>query len=251
MDYTLDHKSPVPLHLQLEEILRTEIANEVWPQNSMIPSENVLSKEYGLSRMTVRSVIVKLTQEGLLYRVPGKGTFVKEKKIIGKPLSQMGIREQLEKMGYANTTRLVKAEKGTASSELAEKLRIHEGEGIWEIYRLRYVEGVPFSLHESHVPCKVSPDILDHGFDFERQQLCDILKQQYHLTQERVIETLEMVRADQDRAKLLEVKTGYPLIHIEDTIFGSEDKPNEYTSVYFIGDRIRLEIVNTFDEGAR
>jgi GntR family transcriptional regulator len=75
----LDPKSSVPLHAQLEEIIRKNIAENIWPENERIPSENELSRQYGLSRMTVRSVILRLAQADLLYRVPGKGTFVNVK----------------------------------------------------------------------------------------------------------------------------------------------------------------------------
>jgi GntR family transcriptional regulator len=93
----LDRNSPLPLHAQLEEIIKAGIENEEWPFESVIPSENELSKMYGISRMTVRSVITRLVHEGLLYSVPGKGTFVSEPKIVSRPLSQMGIREQLSR----------------------------------------------------------------------------------------------------------------------------------------------------------
>ena len=98
----LNLDSPCPLYVQLEKILRKNIEKGIWKEDARIPSENELSREYGLSRMTVRSVLNKLAQEGLIYRVPGKGTFVSSNKIISKPLSQMGIRDQLEKMGYEN-----------------------------------------------------------------------------------------------------------------------------------------------------
>ena len=87
----LDRQSPKPLYVQLEELLKKQIENEDLKASLPIPSENELSKEYGLSRMTVRSVLTRLVQEGLLYRVPGKGTFVSQPKITGKPLYQMGI----------------------------------------------------------------------------------------------------------------------------------------------------------------
>ena len=82
----LDPQSPKPLHVQLEEIIREKIKSGDWTENSRIPSENELSREYGLSRMTVRSVILRLAQEGLLYRVPGKGTFVSVDKLLSRPL---------------------------------------------------------------------------------------------------------------------------------------------------------------------
>ena len=76
----------------MEDLVRKNLASGSWPPGYMIPSENELSREFGISRMTVRSVITKLVQEGLLFRIPGKGTYVSEQKIVAKSLSYAGIR---------------------------------------------------------------------------------------------------------------------------------------------------------------
>ena len=102
----LEKNSPKPLYQQLKDILVDAIDSEKWKANEKIPSENELSSIYGLSRMTVRSVLTDLVKEGLLYRVQGKGTFVAEKIVTVSP-SYIGIREQLEKMGYEVETRIV------------------------------------------------------------------------------------------------------------------------------------------------
>lgn len=103
----LERNSPTPLYQQLEDILRVFISNGQWSPDHPIPSENELSKAYGLSRMTVRAVITNLVREGLLYRVQGKGTFVVPPKISTRSPAYLGIREQLEEQGYSTATKLV------------------------------------------------------------------------------------------------------------------------------------------------
>jgi len=49
--------------------------------HSKLPSERELSETLGVSRMTLRHAIGDLQSEGLLYSVPGSGTFVKEQRI--------------------------------------------------------------------------------------------------------------------------------------------------------------------------
>ena len=102
----LDRNNPKPLYQQLRDVLVDAIDSGRWGPNDKIPSENELSVTYGLSRMTVRSVITDLVREGLLYRVQGKGTFVAEKIVTVSP-SYIGIREQLEKMGYEVNTKII------------------------------------------------------------------------------------------------------------------------------------------------
>ena len=104
---TLDKANAKPLHIQIEESILQKLESGEWAPGRLIPSENELSHIYGVSRTTVRNVITKLVQEGLLFRIPGKGTYVAEPKIVAHSLTYAGIREQLEQMGYEVSTRLI------------------------------------------------------------------------------------------------------------------------------------------------
>ena len=107
----LNRESATPLHAQLEQIMRQKMASNEWPVGKLIPSENKISQEYGISRMTVRNVIAKLEQEGLVERVMGKGTYVSSPKMRGGNLKFDGIISQLQKMGYTITTKVLDREK--------------------------------------------------------------------------------------------------------------------------------------------
>ncbi len=239
--------SPYPLYVQLEKILRKNIEKGVWKEDVKIPSENELSREYNLSRMTVRSVLNKLSQEGLIYRVPGKGTFVSSNKIIGKPLSQMGIREQLEKMGYENQTKLIYTDIVESDIRLARKLKVNIGVPLYKIKRVRSVNDEPFSIHLSYIPKYCCDGIFERGYDFEHTQLCEILKEGYGIEQNKMVETLEIVNARPDEAALLNVEEKYPLIHLENTLYSQNKEVTEYSSVLFRGDRIKIEMKNTYN----
>jgi GntR family transcriptional regulator len=242
----LDPRGPKPLHVQLEEIIRENIRQGDWSENLRIPSENELSREYGLSRMTVRSVILRLAQEGLLYRVPGKGTFVSVNKLVSRPLSHMGLRQQLDEQGVESVTRLLESREIEAPIAVANRMGIPEGTPLFYILRERFVKGTPLSLHISYIPKLLCPDMLTAGHNFECMQLCDILKEKYGVDQSRMIETLEITQADTTEATQLGVRKNYPLMHLENIIFNSGDVPIEYSSVLFRGDRIKLEITNTY-----
>lgn len=244
---TLDSKSPIPLYQQLENILRDKIDNKFWKENDMIPSENALSKDFGLSRMTVRSVLQKLAQDGLLYRVPGKGTFVSKPKLVSRPLSQAGIREQLDKMGYKSVTKLLRSLQLPATAKVARQLAVPEGTQIYDIQRMRLVDNKPFSIHSSYIPQSQCRDLLSRNFDFEKEQLCDILLNGYGIEQKSMKETLEVVLARNDEAELLKVKKSYPLIHLENIIYAVDGSIIEYSSVLFRGDQIKIEICNTYN----
>ncbi|MCL5408763.1 MAG: GntR family transcriptional regulator [Candidatus Omnitrophica bacterium] len=72
----IDRKNPVPMYVQIKQIIKSQIAEGILKPGSLLDSERKLCKIYNVSHITVRQALVELTKEKLLFRVPGKGTFV-------------------------------------------------------------------------------------------------------------------------------------------------------------------------------
>ncbi len=71
----MNRRDPTPLHEQLAAILRAQIASgEI---TDMLPSESYLQQQYGISRGTVRRTIGVLADEGLVFTIRARGTFVR------------------------------------------------------------------------------------------------------------------------------------------------------------------------------
>lgn len=71
-----DKNSPIPLYIQISNYLKSAIEKGLFKANEQIPSEMELAGRYQVNRLTARKAITTLVEEGLLYRVQGKGTFV-------------------------------------------------------------------------------------------------------------------------------------------------------------------------------
>jgi GntR family transcriptional regulator len=76
---TVDHDSPTPVYQQLAGILRAQIESGELAPGRPIPSELTLMQTYGLGRDTVRRVIGILRDEGLIFTVPHRGSYVSER----------------------------------------------------------------------------------------------------------------------------------------------------------------------------
>ena len=123
----------------------------------------------------------------------GKGTFVALPKIATRALAYMGIRQQLEQMGYSTTTKVLSTEVQPADNVAARALRVLPGTTVHEIRRLRLAKNEPVSLHTSYVPRHLAPGLA--GEDLENRQLCQILEENYGLRMTKVDEALESVVA--------------------------------------------------------
>ncbi|MFN4227282.1 MAG: GntR family transcriptional regulator [Candidatus Ratteibacteria bacterium] len=70
--------SPVPLYIQVKEYIKQQIAKGIFLPKQQIPSERKLCAIFNISHITVRQALIELTKEGILFRVPGKGTYVND-----------------------------------------------------------------------------------------------------------------------------------------------------------------------------
>ncbi|GHS88404.1 transcriptional regulator [Actinomycetota bacterium] len=234
----LQRDSAVPLYVQLEEILRARIAAGEWEPNQRIPSENELNKTYGLSRMTARAVLTALVNDGVLFRVPGKGTFLAPTKIDAISPAYRGVREQLEAMGYQTSTTLLSVRVELPSPRVRERLRLQPDQPVYAIHRLRSVQGRPISLHHSYVPAHLAEGLDAH--DTANEQLCVVLDTHYGLAMKRVEEHLEATSASTEEAGLLRMHPGQPVLQLQDVIADATGTVFEYSSIVFRGDTIRL-----------
>src|SRR5262245_49424507 len=66
---------PYPKHLQITDILRNRLLSHMQP-GDRLESEVDLSKQFGVSRETIRQALAPLEREGLITRSRGRGSFV-------------------------------------------------------------------------------------------------------------------------------------------------------------------------------
>jgi GntR family transcriptional regulator len=240
----LNRDNPVPLYYQLELILKENIESGVWNENEKIPSEHDLSKQYGVSRVTVRAVLTKFVNDGLLYRIQGKGTYVSAPKIVTSNVSYTGIREQLETQGFNTTTKVIQITEIDANASVRKRLNLAEGnDRVIFIERVRYVNDIPFSLHRSYLPEFIGASIDEDQLVDE--QLCVILSRDYGLNRARVVETLESTIGDSYETSLLGINNNHPLLLLQDIIYSSSGVAFEYSKVLFRGDKMKMKFEYT------
>ena len=234
----LDRQGPTPLHQQLEEVVKEKIANDEWRVNSQIPSENELSVTYGLSRMTARGVITRLAIQGLLYRVPGKGTFVAAPKIQNMAHLPMGIQRQLDAMGIPSKVRVLSLTQVPASGRARRQLNLDRDVLVWKVERLRTINDEPLSIHLSYLPVALCARLDEKNL--ADGQLRTVLEEVYGLFPATVEESVETALASQRDASLLAVNVGFTLLQLEETSRTEADVPYEFCHVLFRGDKMKI-----------
>src|ERR1044072_2053584 len=99
MNFSIDHKNPLPLHVQAENLLRTIIRDPQYANGKFLPNEVQLAKQLAISRSTLRQALNKLVYEGLLVRKKGVGTRIAEPAISSKSKNWLSFTQEMTARG--------------------------------------------------------------------------------------------------------------------------------------------------------
>lgn len=139
---------------QVEELLRGRIRDGTYAPGSRMPSESELSVELGVSRATLRTVLAKLSVNGLILRKQGDGTYVniKVREINAHQGYLWEFVRIIETNGYKPTIKSLSIEKKTATEEQANALAIEPGDELLALTRLFYADERPVILARNVIP---------------------------------------------------------------------------------------------------
>jgi len=230
-------KSPIPLYLQIDRALLERIESGELPPMAQLPSESELAEEFVVSRMTARKAVDLLASRGLIFRRPGKGTFVAGQKITHQFSTKVSFSAAMDALGLSHATRVLDARTIPAPQSVAEALSLPAGAGVVKIRRLRVVADKPAALHTAYLPERFAA-LLDEDL---RGSLTDLMR---HLgaVVEDARDWVEAVVAARDDADLLNVPPGSPLVQVQGIGFTSLRDPVRYTAALYRADRFRFSV---------
>lgn len=154
----LDRRSPLPLYEQIKRRVLVMILG--WQQESeRFHTDNELSEQFGVSRMTVRQAVQELVDEGYLRRVPGLGTFVCAPKIDEQFTSAMDFIDQWAMKGRPLSLKVLYCAREAATAQMAAELQLAQDGQVWNILRLRTVQHVPISIDYRYINAALVPEI--------------------------------------------------------------------------------------------
>jgi len=232
----LSQESASPLYKQLMTRLRRDIADGVYPIHSRIPSEQQLCDTYQVSRVTVRKALADLTQEGLLIRQQGKGTFVSLPRIQKNLREINSFHSACRMLGCTAGTRLIHRQV-TPPTEEDAFLNLQEGEQVIEISRLRLADDLPVMLEINRFPGRY--DFLLKG---DLSGSLYSLMEAHGLEASQATHDISLCYASAQQAKLLELAPGDALLQLDEMIFDQHGQPLHLSHQVIRGDRFTFRI---------
>jgi GntR family transcriptional regulator len=152
-------RSPVHKHVQVREYVRELLQGA--PPGHPAPSERELVHQFGVARMTVRQALDALVGEGLLERIPGRGTFVAQRRA-AEVARLTSFTEDMQRRGHVAGARTIVARLEAAGPGVARALEISEGDPIIHWQRVRTADGNPMCIEDAYLPATLVPGLLEH-----------------------------------------------------------------------------------------
>jgi GntR family transcriptional regulator len=210
------------------------------PPGAKLPNENEIGERFGVSRATVREAVLGLMEAGYLARRHGSGTYVTKAPRSRHALdTTVSYTEMIREAGHEPGMTLISRAVRDPDPYERESLELAAGEPVMELERVRFADRRPVIYSRDRIAAAVLRDVSDDAFD---GSLYAVL----HATGHEVVRAsaeLHPTLADTKLSRLLEVKRGAPLLHINQTDFDARGHPVMLSLEWHVADAFEL-IVN-------
>lgn len=199
-----------PKYLKVKRHILDNIGSGRWGASMRVPSENDIVKSFGVSRMTANRALRELTDEGILLRIAGVGSFVAEQHARAHPLEIRSIAEEIRTRGHVHRAEIVSLQRVRAAADLAENFGMAPRCELYCSVMVHYENDRPIQLEDRYVLPKMAPDYLK--VDFSRTTPTEYLLEAAPLQQAE--HRLRAVMPDERTRKLLAMKRDEPCLEV-------------------------------------
>ena len=221
----------VPKHVQVREYVRG-LVREAQP-GTAAPSERELVHQFHVARMTVRQAMDSLVAEGLLERIPGRGTFVAHpRRTVGRMRS---FTEEMGSRGMLAESQTLLARRETAGPGVARALEMTAGDPVIHWRRLRRADGHPMCVEDAYLNEVLLPGFLQSGMPTSLYEALADRGLRPTWAEDSI--TADVANADEGR--LLEIPAGGPVMRHSRRALAVEKIVEVSRSVYR-GDRFTM-----------
>jgi GntR family transcriptional regulator len=244
----MDHSREVsytPRYREIEQALRKRLTRMA--PGDALPSDAELCEEFGVSRMTARNAVHRLAQEGLVLRVPGRGTFVGESPTHRRANSLLSFSNEMRRRGRVPSSNLLTRALRAPTREEADRLQLRDGEKVLLLKRIRLADGEPVAVESCRLHGRTATAVL--RADLEKESLHSVLvRSGFFPTRGRA--TLWAEPAGADDSRWLQMRRGDPMLVERRIILDQRGRPLEYTESRYPADRYALDVDFVVEDAA-
>lgn len=230
--------APQPLYERTYDELSVRVRRD-WRAGSRLPSERALCELLGVSRLTVRRALSLLQRDGLVQRGgTGRGWQTSDTGGQGDPGKLVSFSELAFGRGLTPSAVVLLERVREASMSEGDVLRIAPGASLFDLERLRLLDGIPVAVDSAQLPLSRAPFLT--AVDFETASLHETLEQ--NGVRPTIADyTVAVTEADERLAGLLGVTVGRGMLTASNVTYLDTGDPIEIGRIIYRPDRYRLQ----------
>lgn len=229
---------------QVSAVLGREISEQSPQPGQRLPSEAILCKRFGVSRVTLRRALASLEQRGLVHPQAGRGWYLGASHLEAPVSEEPGVLQSFTEMarsrGLTPDSVVLHCQRRPAQWDEAEELAVAPGAELLSLRRLRRLDGIPVAVDHSLVPAALLPRASAEQF---RTGSLYAALQGNGVRPVRADYEVQAVAADRDHAELLGVEVGSPLLSARQICTDTRGRRIERGHITYRGDRYRFRAV--------
>jgi len=235
----LNGEAVIPLYQQLMNQIEEKIISGIYTPGERLQTEFEMSKTYNVSIITVRKAISELIEKGLVERKQGKGTFVTKPKFTKDVKKLLSFTEMCRRMNVKPGGRMLENKLIKPNEKILKQLELPKDSQVIYISRLRYADGEAVAIENNYFPMEYVQLL---GQVFGDNSLFEFIKEKYDISVEMSEKRIEICRALNNEAKLLNVRKNDPLLLIKSIAYSQNNKPIYAGAQIINGERFSLYI---------
>lgn len=208
--------------------IRKRILNGVYPVDSLVPDQITLAKEFNVSRMTMKKALDILAMEGLIYRQRGSGTYVMKSALLNREDVVVNEYDGLTKQmaGHDLKSEIIRFDVEFPSEEIMEHLMLKKTQPVYNIIRLRIVDGRPYVLEHTHMPADLAAGLTE---EILTASVYDYIHQELGLYFGGAFRKIHADKPSQYDQEYLDCQADDPVLEVEQIVYLKDGRPFEYS----------------------
>ena len=242
MSYKRD--APLPLYYQIELRLREAIEAGQYVPGQRLPTEKVLQQAYGVSRVTIRTALRRLEEDGLISTQRGRGTFVTQQageghRIERNPARLHSFEEEIVRQAGHPRIEVLAVEPCVAPPRISALLGIAEDTEVTRVRRVGWVGDAPLWIEARYIP----PSVQDafQRFDLQSASFTRLIEAGSGMRTDQSRLRITAAAATADQAKSLHIQPGDPVL-INEFVVLAGGRPFEAARAVFRADRYAFTV---------
>jgi GntR family transcriptional regulator len=231
----------VPLYERVARQLWEDLRASGARSGDRLPSERILTDRYHVSRVTLRSALTLLAEHGAVEAAPSRGWFIAGGVTTATATGHVeGFADYARKHRIPTSTKMLLSRVRPSTMREAQRLRIGPGEDLFEMRRLRSLNGMVVVLEHNRLPLALCPALADT--DFTHTSLyATLLTADPPQIPRRAEYAVEARPPNREERRVLELEgTSVPVLMARQLTYSQHGHPLELTDQAYRGDRYQF-----------